>query len=187
MSDAPKRLWAQDAEPSECNFIGGGWWDDSIGNTQYPDIVEYHRADLSADLVRAMALSNTGAKIGTKDMWADRIASVHDGGIERLADATMERWFSKAFLGTPDLELWRNMLTRQPDAGYAGCNEAAARIEELEAQLAKAMAGLEESQREIDQYIQFEYPSDHPVHERYRNRDFSANPARLALAEIKGA
>lgn len=65
-------------------------------------------------------------------------------------------------------------------------NEAAARIEELEAQLAKAMAGLEESQREIDQYIQFEYPSDHPVHERYRKRDFSANPARLALTEIKG-
>lgn len=76
------------------------------------------------DLVRAMVLSNTGAKIGTKDMWADRIASVHDGGIERLADPTMERWFSKAFLGTPDLELWRNMLTRQPDAGYAGCSAA---------------------------------------------------------------
>jgi 3-oxoadipate enol-lactonase len=76
------------------------------------------------DLVRAMVLSNTGAKIGTKDMWADRIASVHDGGIERLADATMERWFSKAFLGTPDLELWRNMLTSQPDAGYAGCSAA---------------------------------------------------------------
>ena len=76
------------------------------------------------DLVRAMVLSNTGAKIGTKDMWADRIAQVHDGGIERLADATMARWFSKAFLETPDLELWRNMLTRQPDAGYAGCSAA---------------------------------------------------------------
>ena len=36
----------------------------------------------------------------------------------------MERWFSRAFRATPDLALWRNMLTRQPDAGYAGCSAA---------------------------------------------------------------
>ena len=59
-------------------------------------------------------------------------------------------------------------------------------IEELEAKLAKAMAGLKQCEEEIDQYIWQEYPSDHPVHERYRKRDFSANPARLALAELKG-
>ena len=76
------------------------------------------------DLVRAMVLSNTGAKIGTKALWDDRIAGVQSGGIEALADATMERWFSKAFLATPELALWRNMLTRQPDAGYAGCSAA---------------------------------------------------------------
>ncbi|WP_299375882.1 3-oxoadipate enol-lactonase [uncultured Tateyamaria sp.] len=76
------------------------------------------------DLVRSMVLSNTGAKIGTKDMWADRIAAVEAGGIEALADATMERWFSRAFLDTPELELWRNLLVRQPDAGYAGCSAA---------------------------------------------------------------
>ncbi|WP_299151074.1 3-oxoadipate enol-lactonase [uncultured Tateyamaria sp.] len=76
------------------------------------------------DLVRAMVLSNTGAKIGTKDMWGDRIAAVEAGGIEALADATMERWFSRAFLATPELELWRNLLVRQPDAGYTGCSAA---------------------------------------------------------------
>ncbi|WP_299281214.1 3-oxoadipate enol-lactonase [uncultured Tateyamaria sp.] len=76
------------------------------------------------DLVRAMVLSNTGAKIGTKEMWGDRIAAVEAGGIEALADATMERWFSRAFLATPELELWRNLLVRQPDAGYAGCSAA---------------------------------------------------------------
>ncbi|WP_420012857.1 3-oxoadipate enol-lactonase [Tateyamaria sp.] len=76
------------------------------------------------DLMRAMVLSNTGAKIGTKDMWADRIAAVEAGGIEALADATMERWFLRAFLDTPELELWRNLLVRQPDAGYAGCSAA---------------------------------------------------------------
>ena len=76
------------------------------------------------DLVRAMVLSNTGAKIGTADMWADRIAAVEAGGIESLADAVMERWFSKAFRQTPELALWRTMLVRQPDAGYAGCSVA---------------------------------------------------------------
>ncbi len=49
------------------------------------------------DLVRAMVLSNTGAKIGTRELWDDRIAGVKAGGIESLADAVMERWFSKAF------------------------------------------------------------------------------------------
>ena len=76
------------------------------------------------DLMRAMVLSNTGAKIGTADMWADRIAAVEAGGIEALADAVMERWFSAAFRAGPDLALWRNMLVRQPDAGYAGCSAA---------------------------------------------------------------
>ena len=78
------------------------------------------------DLVRAVVLSNTGAKIGTREMWDDRIAAVQDGGIETLADAVMERWFSAAFRATPELALWRNMLVRQPDEGYAGCSAAIA-------------------------------------------------------------
>lgn len=76
------------------------------------------------DLVRAMVLSNTAAKIGNPSMWDDRIKAVRDGGIEALADAVMERWFSKAFRKTPELELWRNMLVRQPDQGYIGCSAA---------------------------------------------------------------
>jgi len=76
------------------------------------------------DLVRAMVLSNTGAKIGTREMWADRIKTVQDHGIESLTDAVMERWFSPDFRAKPELELWRNMLTRQDDAGYAGCSAA---------------------------------------------------------------
>jgi len=76
------------------------------------------------DLVRAMVLSNTGAKIGTPDVWATRIAEVNANGIEPLADAVMQRWFSTAFQASPDLAIWRNMLTRQPAQGYAGCSAA---------------------------------------------------------------
>ncbi|MEL7164619.1 MAG: 3-oxoadipate enol-lactonase [Pseudomonadota bacterium] len=78
------------------------------------------------DLVRAVVLSNTGAKIMTREVWAERIAAVEKGGIEALADGVMERWFSTDFLKNPDLALWRNMLARQPDAGYAACSAAIA-------------------------------------------------------------
>jgi len=76
------------------------------------------------DLIRAMVISNTGAKIGTHEMWQDRIDAVRKGGIEALADPIMERWFSRAFRATPELTAWRNMLTRQPDEGYIGCSAA---------------------------------------------------------------
>lgn len=76
------------------------------------------------DQVRAIVLSNTAAKIGTEEMWSERIAAVENGGVEALADAVMERWFSTAFRATPELIAWRNMLTRTPDAGYAGCSAA---------------------------------------------------------------
>jgi hypothetical protein len=42
-------------------------------------------------------------------------------------------------------------------------------------------AALVECRDEIDSYIRNEYPHDHPVQERYRQRDFKSNPARIAL------
>ena len=76
------------------------------------------------DLVRAMVISNTAARIGTPDIWQDRIDTAQRGGIEKLGDGVMERWFSKEFRSTPDLSTWRNMLVRQPTDGYVGCSAA---------------------------------------------------------------
>lgn len=78
------------------------------------------------DLVRALVLSNTAAKIGQPAMWQERIAAVHAGGIEALADPTMTRWFSDKFRETPEMEVWRNMMVRQPIEGYLGCMAAIA-------------------------------------------------------------
>jgi len=80
------------------------------------------------DLVRALVLSNTAAKIGTPDIWAERVAAVRAGGVEALADATLARWFSKRFHAerADELRGWRNMLTRTPVAGYVGCSAALA-------------------------------------------------------------
>lgn len=76
------------------------------------------------DLIRAIVLSNTGAKIGQPAMWDDRIAAVKAGGIEALADGIMERWFSAPFRKTEAFHAWRNMLVRQPVEGYTGCSAA---------------------------------------------------------------
>lgn len=78
------------------------------------------------DQVRAMVLSNTAAKIGTAQMWADRIAAIRAGGIDAIGEATMARWFSKPFRATPELSGWHHMLTRQPVEGYCGTAAAIA-------------------------------------------------------------
>lgn len=98
----------------DCAFVGL-----SIGG-----LIAQGLAVKRLDLVRAVVLSNTGAKIGTKSVWDDRIATVKKDGIEALADATMKRWFSKSYQGKPEIELWRNMLVQQAADGYAGCSAA---------------------------------------------------------------
>ncbi len=86
------------------------------------------------DLLRAVVLSNTAAKIGTPEQWRERIDAVRAGGIEALADATMERWFAKdTRADRPELvEGIRAMLTRQPLEGYLGCMEAVAETNLIE-------------------------------------------------------
>ncbi len=98
----------------ECVFVGL-----SIGG-----MIAQGLAVKRLDLIRAVVLSNTAAKIGNAEMWAERIGDVRKGGIEALADAVMERWFATQFRATPELELWRNMLARQDDNGYIGCAAA---------------------------------------------------------------
>lgn len=72
------------------------------------------------DLIRGMVLCDTGAKIGSPDMWAARIDALRADGLEAMADAVMERWFSRAFRRDKgqELSIWRNMLTRTPLEGY---------------------------------------------------------------------
>jgi 3-oxoadipate enol-lactonase len=72
------------------------------------------------DLARVLILSGTAAKIGTPELWNERIRVVESDGIAALADPILERWFSARFRAeNPALALWRNMLTRSPAVGYA--------------------------------------------------------------------
>jgi 3-oxoadipate enol-lactonase len=80
------------------------------------------------DLVRALVLSNTAAKIGTEAMWRERIAAVRAGGIAAIADGVLAKWFTRAFHAghADELAGWRHMLTRTPLDGYVGCCAALA-------------------------------------------------------------
>ncbi len=78
------------------------------------------------DLVRGLVLSNTAAKIGTAEMWGQRIEAVKAGGIAAVAGATLERWFPPAFRSTPPARLARNRLERTPLDGWIGCAAAIA-------------------------------------------------------------
>ncbi len=78
------------------------------------------------DLIRAMVLSNTAARVATPEIWQARIATARSEGLAALAGPTMERWFSPAFRKTPELAFWEAMFRATPLAGWTGCAAAIA-------------------------------------------------------------
>ncbi len=92
------------------------------------------------DLVSALILCDTANKIGTAELWNARIAAVEKDGIAAITDTILERWFTPEFHAQrkADLTGYRNMLERQPLAGYAGTCAALRDADYTEA--AKAIA-----------------------------------------------
>ncbi len=78
------------------------------------------------DLVRAMVLSNTAAKMGEAAMWNDRINAIRAGGIGSMSEAILDRWFGPAFRNSLEVQPWGAMLERTPLEGYLGCCAAIA-------------------------------------------------------------
>lgn len=72
------------------------------------------------DLVAGLVLCNTGSKIGTPKVWNDRIDQVQSHGLEAIADAVLDRWFSATNRNRSPQAVagYRNMLTRVPARGY---------------------------------------------------------------------
>lgn len=72
--------------------------------------------------VRALILCDTAHKIGSDELWNERIDMIQRLGIEGIADAVLERWFSDAFRRANPSAVagWRNMLVRTPVDGYVG-------------------------------------------------------------------
>ncbi|TKT80964.1 3-oxoadipate enol-lactonase [Aquamicrobium sp. LC103] len=74
------------------------------------------------DLVAALVLCDTAHKIGTAEMWNDRIATVTTKGIAAMADAILQRWFTEAYRSPDNADFvgYTAMLTRTTVDGYAG-------------------------------------------------------------------
>lgn len=79
------------------------------------------------DLFRGLVLMDTAARIGTAQMWQERMDVVERLGLTGLSDSVMERWFSPEMLAdAARLAPWKNMLSRTPADGYLGCCAAIA-------------------------------------------------------------
>jgi len=72
------------------------------------------------DLIRAMVLSNTAAKIGNPKLWQDRITFIRANGMAAASDEVMQRWFGRDFYATPAMEPWKTMLVATAIEGYTG-------------------------------------------------------------------
>ena len=72
------------------------------------------------ELVDKIVLCDTAHKIGTAELWNDRIDTARTAGIATMADNILARWFTPAFHTERKTELagYRNMLTRQSVEGY---------------------------------------------------------------------
>ncbi len=78
---------------------------------------------LAPGRVRSVVLCDTASRIGTPEMWADRVAAIRAGGLAAVVDGVMQRWFTPEFGRTrpADLAGYRAMLLRTPVDGYVGC------------------------------------------------------------------
>jgi 3-oxoadipate enol-lactonase len=78
------------------------------------------------DLVRALILSNTAAKIGSPVMWDGRITEVRANGLQPYAPGAMERMFGRNWQAEPGMPRVRAMLTGTNPDGWIGCAGAIA-------------------------------------------------------------
>jgi len=73
--------------------------------------------------LKKLVLSNTGAKIGTSEIWKSRIETVQKSGMKSIATGVMERWFTPAFRakvpGTV-AQIQKTLEETDPE-GYTAC------------------------------------------------------------------
>src|SRR5208282_1823644 len=82
-----------------------------------------------------LVLCNTAARIGTKEMWNARIATVRKDGMKPVAAAVVERWFTPKFRAATAEKVARaqRMLENSPPEGYAACCAAIRDMDQHEA------------------------------------------------------
>ncbi len=85
-------------------------------------ITGLHLAAHHGDRLLSLTLSNTAAKIGSPELWNERIDAAKTSGMSALVDSVIARWFSPGFAEREPDRFGRaraTLLATDPD-GYAG-------------------------------------------------------------------
>jgi 3-oxoadipate enol-lactonase len=82
----------------------------------------------------SLTLANTAAVQGAPQAWADRAALARESGVAALAEPTLQRWFTPAFLqdATEEVARVRAILCETSVDGFVGCAEAVRKLAQLE-------------------------------------------------------
>jgi 3-oxoadipate enol-lactonase len=89
----------------------------SVGGITGLQLATHH-----GDRLLSLTLCNTGAKIGSPELWNERIQTARTSGMSALVDAVIARWFSHDFAQREPERFARaraTLLATDPD-GYAG-------------------------------------------------------------------
>jgi 3-oxoadipate enol-lactonase len=86
--------------------------------------------------IERLVLACTAPCLPPAEQWVERAAAVRERGIEAIADAVVDRWFTERF---PDPRPWREHLLETPPEGYARACEAIAAMD-LRADLDRIVA-----------------------------------------------
>ena len=70
------------------------------------------------DLVGALVLASTAARIGTTALWQERIDTVREKGLGGTSEAIVARWFASKGADEADVALWRERLEELTVDGY---------------------------------------------------------------------
>jgi 3-oxoadipate enol-lactonase len=81
--------------------------------------------------VERLVVCCTSALLGPPEGWHQRAATVRADGVEAVADAVLERWFTPGFAAEHPqvIEDMRARLVATPPEGYASCCEAIAAMD----------------------------------------------------------
>jgi 3-oxoadipate enol-lactonase len=123
--------------------------DDAIGILDELDFDRVHWVGLSMggmigqglmlscpDRIERLVLADTAAIIPdeAQPIWQERIDAVLKGGMQVVAESTLERWFTPNYLeqNPPEIDQIRQQILKTPVAGYIGCSEAIRRLNYLD-------------------------------------------------------
>ena len=87
------------------------------------------------DRIGRLVLANTAPKIGTPEIWNQRIDNVRKGGMKAIVETLLERWFTAGFRARAPEQVSRvrAMLVGTPAEGYVACCAAVRDMDQREA------------------------------------------------------